>query len=64
MATPINDAFSTPRFDEVTVDRSNNRCFQARFMSGIAIEFVDLGPASRQLVEAIVRIKLAAVRSG
>jgi len=31
---------------------------------GIAIEFVDLDPASRQLVEAIVRIKLAAVKGG
>jgi PilZ domain len=31
---------------------------------GIAIEFIDLDPVSRKLVEAIVRIKLAAVRSG
>jgi len=31
---------------------------------GIAIEFIDLDPASRKLVEAIVRIKLAAVQDG
>jgi hypothetical protein len=31
---------------------------------GIAIEFVDLDPVSRKLVEAIVRIKLAAVQGG
>ena len=31
---------------------------------GIAIEFVDLDPVSRKLIEAIVRIKLAAVRGG
>ena len=30
----------------------------------IAIEFVDLDPVSRQLIEAIVRIKLAAVKGG
>jgi len=31
---------------------------------GIAIEFVDLDPVSRKLIEAIVRIKLAAVKTG
>ncbi|HKC59652.1 MAG TPA: PilZ domain-containing protein, partial [Myxococcales bacterium] len=31
---------------------------------GIAIEFIDLDPASRRLIEAIVRIKLAAVQGG
>ena len=31
---------------------------------GIAIEFIDLDPAGRKLVEAIVRIKLAAVHGG
>jgi len=31
---------------------------------GIAIEFIDLDPVSRKLVEAIVRIKLAAVQGG
>jgi hypothetical protein len=31
---------------------------------GIAIEFIDLDPVSRKLVEAIVRIKLAAVQDG
>jgi len=31
---------------------------------GIAIEFIDLDPASRKLIEAIVRIKLAAVQGG
>ncbi len=31
---------------------------------GIAIEFVDLDPVSRKLIEAIVRIKLAAVHGG
>jgi len=31
---------------------------------GIAIEFVDLDPVSRKLIEAIVRIKLAAVQGG
>jgi hypothetical protein len=31
---------------------------------GIAIEFVDLDPVSRKLVEAVVRIKLAAVQGG
>jgi PilZ domain len=31
---------------------------------GIAIEFIDLDPVSRKLIEAIVRIKLAAVRGG
>ena len=30
--------------------------------AGIAIEFIDLDPASRKLIEAIVRIKLAAVQ--
>jgi hypothetical protein len=31
---------------------------------GIAIEFIELDPVSRKLVEAIVRIKLAAVQAG
>jgi PilZ domain len=31
---------------------------------GIAIEFIDLDPVSRKLIEAIVRIKLAAVHGG
>jgi len=62
---------------ELRFDAGNRRIVQGRARvvrvlepsapgspAGIAIEFIDLDPASRKLVEAIVRIKLAAVQGG
>ena len=62
---------------ELRFDAGNRRIVQGRARvvrvleakaegkpAGIAIEFIDLDPVSRELVEAIVRIKLAAVQGG
>jgi PilZ domain len=62
---------------ELRFDAGNRRIVQGRARvvrvlearaegkpSGIAIEFTELDPVSRQLVQAIVRIKLASVQGG
>ncbi|MFL5311877.1 MAG: PilZ domain-containing protein [Myxococcales bacterium] len=73
-AGPLREAGQTL---ELRFDAGNRRIVEGRARvvrviessgdgrpGGIAIEFVDLDPVSRKLVEAIVRIKLAAVQGG
>jgi len=73
-AGPLREAGQTL---ELRFDAGNRRIVEGRARvvrvlepgapgspGGIAIEFIDLDPASRRLIEAIVRIKLAAVQGG